>query len=259
MKLAYEEFGSDTQPPLIILHGFFASSRNWRFIARQLADQFHVFVPDLRNHGMSAHHAEMNYAVMADDLAEFIRSTGLQQASIMGHSMGGKVAMWFALNHPEKVADLIIVDIAPVSYTHSFAAMITALKSLPLEQINNRKQAEEWLAEDIPELGFRQFLLQNLMLEEQHYHWRIDLDVFAETAGNITAFPDAANLPVYAEQCLFVIGEVSNHVTDEHRPAIRHLFPQSTIKVLSQAGHWLHVQQPEQFLAVLNAYWAEKN
>ena len=254
MKLFYEEFGSVEHPALIILHGFFASSRNWRQVAKDLAQNYHVYVLDLRNHGLSAHSEHMDYAVMAVDLYEFMQQAKLQQASLLGHSMGGKVAMWFALQWPQQVDKLVVVDIAPVNYSHSFDALIAALKSLPLQQIKNRKQAEELLQDAIPELSFRQFLLQNLIIQDGEYCWRIDLEIFANTASNITAFPDIQQIPAYPESCLFMLGGKSTHVKTEHEETIYTLFPRCKIEVLSEAGHWLHAEQPQQFLTTLKTY-----
>jgi pimeloyl-ACP methyl ester carboxylesterase len=246
MKLVFEEFGDAQPPPLIILHGFFASSRNWRTVAEKLATQFHVYVLDQRNHGASFHDAVMDYPTMAADLLAFIEQQGLAKVSLLGHSMGGKVAMWFALNHPNFVDKLIIADIAPVSYTHCFDATIGALKSLPLAHISNRKQADEFLATAIAELSYRQFLLQNLVLVNGAYQWRVDLDIFQRTAPAIIAFPDTDKVTPFIGKALFIAGEQSNYVQIED---IDPLFPSATLSIVANAGHWLHVQQPAVFIS----------
>jgi esterase len=248
VELAYSEFGRSDCAPLIVLHGFFASSRNWRFIAEKLSVSHHVFVVDLRNHGVSPHHPVMDYQAMMEDIRLFMTQRGLVKASLLGHSMGGKLAMWLALNDSDAVDKLIIADIAPTSYTHSFEATISALKMLPLAAISNRKQAEEYLAPAIPELGYRQFLLQNLILRDGHYGWRVDLDIFSRSAPHIVAFPDAANRAPYRGHALFIAGAESNFVKAE---TVLPLFPEARIKTLAGAGHWLHVQQPESFLAAV--------
>jgi len=252
VELAFEEFGSpDNNNPLIILHGFFASSRNWRQVAEKLSARFHVYVPDMRNHGASPHNPVMDYPVMAADLLRFIESRGLKTVSLLGHSMGGKVAMWFALNHPDAVDHLIVADIAPVSYTHSFDSTIGALKALPLAEISNRKQAEEWLAPAIPELSYRQFLLQNLVLKNGEYCWRVDLDIFYQMAANIVAFPDTDHLEPFAGKTLVIAGADSNYVQAED---LALLFPRASISTIANAGHWLHVQQPEVFTALVEKF-----
>ncbi|MCX7097138.1 MAG: alpha/beta fold hydrolase [Methylococcales bacterium] len=244
-ELFYEELGNPEAPPLIILHGFFASSRNWRQVAEKLAAQFHVLVPDMRNHGASPHHPQMDYPTMAADLLHFMDKHGLASAHLLGHSMGGKVAMWFALHHPGRVAKLIVADIAPINYSHSFNSLITALKALPLAAITNRKQADELLAPAIPELSYRQFLLQNLVLKNGAYVWRVDLDIFYQTGPNIAAFPETAGLQPYIGPALFLAGSESGYVKAE---AIGGLFPNAKLAVIADAGHWLHVQQPVVFV-----------
>jgi pimeloyl-ACP methyl ester carboxylesterase len=159
--------------------------------------------------------------------------------------MGGKVAMWFALNHPERMDKLIVADIAPVSYTHCFNNLIQALKTLPLHEISNRKQAEVLLASAIPELGYRQFLLQNLILKDGAYCWRIDLDIFYQMAPNIIAFPDVEHIAPYTGKTLFLAGEGSGYVKAED---VGTLFPDAILSVIGNAGHWLHVQQPGVFI-----------
>ena len=245
VELAFEELGNPDATPLIILHGFFASSRNWRQVAEKLAAKFHVYVLDMRNHGASPHHPVMDYPSMAADLLQFMDDQNLTAAAILGHSMGGKVAMWFALNHPERVHKLIVADIAPVSYTHCFNKLIAALKALPLHDISNRKQAELLLAADIPELSYRQFLLQNLILKEGGYCWRVDLDIFQQAAPHISAFPDIASVKPFTGKALFLAGADSAFVKADD---IKTLFPGAELSVIADAEHWLHVQQPEVFV-----------
>ncbi len=245
VELAFEEFGHSDDAPLIILHGFFASSRNWRPVAEKLAASFHVYALDMRNHGASPHHPIMDYPAMAEDLLQFMDAQSLTTANLLGHSMGGKVAMWFALNYPERMDKLIVADIAPVSYKHCFNNLIQALKALPLHEISNRKQAELMLASAIPELGYRQFLLQNLVLKNGAYCWRIDLDIFDRMAPNIIAFPDAGHISAFTGKTLFLAGEDSGYVKADD---VNTLFPDAKLIVIANAGHWLHVQQPSVFI-----------
>ncbi len=251
VELAFEEFGSADNVPLIILHGFLASSRNWRFVAQKLAAQFHVYVVDMRNHGASPQASLMDYPSMALDLLLFLNQHGINKASLLGHSMGGKIAMWFALNNPDHVDKLIVADIAPVSYSHSFDHTLNALRSLPLAEISNRKQAEILLAPAIPELSYRQFLLQNLVLIDGNYDWRINLDIFHQMAPNIAAFPDTQSLEPYSGETLFIAGNDSNFVKAE---AINKPFPSAQLKIILDAGHWLHVQQPAEFIELVENF-----
>ena len=253
VELFFEELGSPDNSPLIILHGFFASSRNWRQIAQRLSARFHVYAPDMRNHGASPHHPLMDYPAMAADLLRFIDQRGLATASLLGHSMGGKVAMWLALTNPDRINKLIVADIAPVSYKHSFDSTVLALKALPLAEISNRKQAETLLSSCIPGLGYRQFLLQNLSLRDGKYCWRLDLDIFQRMAPNIAAFPSADHLEPFTGKTLFIAGGDSNLVKPED---INSLFPDAAFSAVANAGHWLHVQQPGAFTALVEDFLA---
>jgi esterase len=251
VELSFDEFGEPDNSPLIILHGFFASSRNWRQVAQKLAARYHVYVPDMRNHGVSTQHPLMDYQVMAADLLRFIDERGLETTSFLGHSMGGKIAMWLALTSPARVKKLIVADIAPVSYKHSFDNTVLALKALPLAEISNRKQAETLLAVDIPELSYRQFLLQNLILKEGKYCWRVDLDIFQLMSHHIAAFPDAEHLAPFAGNALFIAGGDSDFVQLQD---INSLFPEAAFSIIADAGHWLHVQQPDAFTALVENF-----
>ena len=255
-NLVFDEFGDVGNPPLVILHGFLASSRNWRQIAKQLSSRFHVFVPDQRNHGASPHDPVMDYPAMADDLLAFLDAQGIDSAVLLGHSMGGKVVMWFSLHYPERVSRLVVVDIAPVAYLHSFDEILQALKRLPLEQISNRKQADDFLAETIPEQNFRQFLLQNLILQNGHYRWRIDLEIFYLTAPNIIGFPNTEALPPFHGEALFIAGSESNYLKEE---AIKPLFPEASVETIVGAGHWVHVERPLDFVQLVETFCGKRD
>ncbi len=254
VELAYETFGNPEKSPLLILHGYFASSRNWRQIARMLSDRFHIYVLDMRNHGASPHSAEMDYPTMTADVVQFIDRLALSSVSIMGHSMGGKVAMWLALNYPRLVQQLVVVDIAPVSYQHSFDNILQALKSLPLEKIDNRKHALEMLSTAIPEQSFSQFLLQNLHLVNGEYCWRIDLDIFSKTASAIPAFPSVEKIHPFIGPTLFIAGGNSQHIKSEYSAIIRELFPASSITTIPGTGHWMHVEKPKLFICTVQDF-----
>ena len=245
ISLAFEQYGEDKNPPLIILHGFFASARNWRQIAKKCAEKYHVYVVDLRNHGLSPQIPEMSYPLMAEDLNDFSKQQHLEKVHLLGHSMGGKVAMWFALNYPEFVLGLVVADISPETYKHSFDKTINALKQLPLAELTNRKQAEAHLAEAIPELAYRQFLLQNLQLKQGCYSWRVDLEIFHQSVPLIVAFPKMRPFKPFKDKVLFIMGGRSNYT---NRQAINQHFLNAKIVILDDANHWLHIDQPEAFL-----------
>ncbi len=253
LKLAYEEYGEKDKPALIILHGFFASSRNWRSIARQLQQDFHIFVPDQRNHGASPHAEPMDYPAMANDMVDFLYQHGLQRAHFLGHSMGGKVAMLLALNQPQMINKLIVADISPRNYQHSFDQTIQALKNIPLEQIQNRKQADRFLAEAIEDESYRQFLLQNLGLDNGRYRWRVDLPLFQRYADKIVGFPEIQAGKFYPDPALFLGGENSDYIREND---VYRYFPKAIIKYLPNAAHWLHVQAPEAFCQEVRQFLA---
>jgi esterase len=254
VKLQHEAQGDPTQPVLIILHGFFAAARNWRTFAAQLAKHYYVITLDLRNHGTSPHAEPMDYPTMAEDLKYFITQQGLTSVSLLGHSMGGKVCLWFALHYPALLHKLIIADISPVNYPHSFDQMIDALMALPLQNLANRKQADDWLSHSIAATDFRQFLLQNLILKSGQYCWRIDLGIFKRAASTIVAFPESSHLMPYQGALLVLAGEHSNLVQVE---AFKPLFPYAAFQTIAHAGHWLHVQAPALFLTTVREYLLE--
>lgn len=250
VELAYEAFGNPNHCPIIILHGFLASSRNWRTIAKRLAENHFVYVLDMRNHGASPHADNMDYPSMAVDVARFMDNKKLEKAHLLGHSMGGKIAMWFALHYPERIEKLMVIDIAPVSYEHSFDPIIYALKQIPLAELNSRKHAESYLEEKIPDIGFRQFLLQNLLLKDGHYYWRINLDIIQKTAHHIVGFP-AVNVKAYPKQVLFVAGGHSKYIQPE---MVYQQFPEAVIVEIHETGHWLYVEAPDEFCHVIRQW-----
>ena len=253
MQLYFEEYGKKDFPILLILHGFFASSRNWRQIAQQLSVDYHVYSIDLRNHGQSPHHVDMDYPCMAFDIKQFLEQQQFKKISILGHSMGGKIAMYFALHYPNYINQLMIVDISPMSYQHSFNNTISALKNINLVGLTNRKQALDALAETIPELSYRQFLLQNLILKQGNYAWRIDLDIFFESADNIIAFPQMKDDYTYQLPVLFIKGAQSDYVQHD---SVLSLFPNASIQTIADAGHWVHAAQPAAFCELVKGWLA---
>lgn len=248
IELAYESFGEPGDTPLLIVHGFLAASRNWRTVAKQLAEHYHVYVLDMRNHGNSPHAEVLDYPSMATDLLAFLDNHKITSAHLLGHSMGGKAAMWFALQYPERVANLIVADIAPVNYQHSFDDLVAALGSLSVDSIGNRKQAEEALAESIPDLAYRQFLLQNLLLKDGTYYWRINLDIIQKNAHHIVGFPDTGETR-FAKPALFIGGGNSKYLDEE---AIYAVFPRAQIVEIPGTSHWLYVEAPDAFCRLVN-------
>jgi len=251
MQLHFQELGGG--PPLVVLHGMFGAADNWRPVAARLANRFHVFAVDQRNHGQSSHDPAMSYALMAADLNEFMAAHGLARAHVMGHSMGGKTAMQFALNFPERMEKLIVADMAPRLYAREYDPVMAALCALDLPGLATRQQAEDALAPAIPNLVLRRFLLKNLGRDAQGgLVWKINLAGIADNYGNLVQ-PLSAPAP-FAGPTLFLRGGESNYVRPEDEPRIRELFPAAEISMLAGAGHWLHAEQPDEFARRVAAF-----
>ena len=255
LKLSFDEYGGG--PPLVLLHGLFGSSTNWRTIARQLGKSRRVLAVDLRNHGESPHADDMSYPAMVEDLLELVQRECDGRADVMGHSMGGKAAMGLALTHPDAVDRLIAVDIAPVDYGHGevFERYIELLKAVPLDEITSRRAADELLAPGIPQPAIRAFLLQNLRAQHDRWSWRINLDAIADSIEVIAGFPFAAAEP-FDGPTLFVGGGASDYVQERYHPIIKRLFPRARIERIKDAGHWVHAEQPEALLARIEEFLA---
>jgi esterase len=253
VDLAFQAFG-EHGPPLTILHGLFGSGRNWNALGRRLAEQACVLLPDLRNHGGSPHAEPMTYPAMAADVGALWDRQEIERSDLIGHSMGGKAAMWLALTEPERVDRLVVVDIAPVRYDHSFQWLIWSLRRLPLDRTSGRAEADEWLARQIPESGLRRFLLQNLVWRGSRYGWRLNLDAIEEAGTELMGFPDVDGVRPFEGRVLFIVGERSTYVLPEHDAVISRLFPRAAVERVPDAGHWLHSERPEQFLAIVRSF-----
>jgi len=254
VELAAAEQGSG--PPLLILHGLFGSGRNWSSLAQRLAGAHRVFALDARNHGASPWADSMTYADMTEDVQAFRAARGLGRAAMIGHSMGGKTAMLLALHHADAVERLVVVDVAPVAYPPVLAAYVQAMLAVDLTSVSRRAEVDAQLAGAITDPGERAFLLQNLVLEGGRARWRINLPVLERFMPDISGFPAVAAGRSFAGPALFVAGERSSYVRPEHRPAIERLFPKARIVHVPEAGHWLHAERPDAFLALAARFLA---
>ncbi len=235
-------------PPVLLLHGLFGSKRNWRGVAKALAPRHRACAPDLRNHGESPWTEAMDYAAMAADLDRLIGRHGLGPCAVLGHSMGGKAAMMLALTRPDRVGRLIVVDIAPARSPAESAARAAALADLPLAACDSRADADARLAEASPDPRVRGFLLQNLVRDAAgRLAWRVNLAALDRHADGLAGFPAIAG--TYAGPTLFLGGGDSPYLRADHAPIIRRLFPNAEIDRLPDAGHWVHVDKPEAFVA----------
>lgn len=239
-------------PPLVLMHGLFGSARNFGMVQRELARRRRTIALDLRNHGASAHDADMRYVTMAEDVLRTTEQLSASPAVLLGHSMGGKAAMQAALINADAVARLIVADIAPVPNPPHLLPVAEAMAELPLSPGMTRAQADAALAGAVPESGVRAFLLQNLQLGSAPA-WRIGLQEIIDDFANILAW-DAPAGAHYDKPTLFIAGANSNYIRPEHRPIIRSLFPNARFVTLKNAGHWLHADNPSGFVAVVEAF-----
>ncbi|WP_308915684.1 alpha/beta fold hydrolase [Jannaschia sp. LMIT008] len=233
-------------PPLLIAHGLFGSARNWGAIAKRLARTREVVVVDMRNHGASFHDPVHDYPAMAADLAEVMDG---RPHDVLGHSMGGKAAMVLALTRPDAVRRLIVADIAPVRYAHTQAPLIEAMQAVDLSGVTRRSEAAAQLG-DVPDDGTRAFLLQSLDVEGGR--WTLNLDALRANMDAIMGFPDVSGR--FDGPTLFLTGGRSDYLREAHHDRIRRAFPDATMQVIEGAGHWLHAEKPQEFVAAVASF-----
>jgi len=256
MRLHFREYGQG--PPLIILHGLFGSLDNWSAISSRLAPDFHVYAVDQRNHGGSLHSDEMNYRLMADDLREFMEDRAIDKAHVLGHSMGGKTAMQFALQYGRKVDRLVVVDVAPRAYEPEHEYIFAALFGLDLPKYRTRPEIEQALAPQINDLAVRRFLLKNLVRSpDDMFEWRFNLSGLHRNYSALAGGLDREG--EFDGPSLFLRGEKSDYVADSDWPAIQKQFPRAESVTVPGAGHWVHVESMEFFLVTVKKFLGEKN
>jgi esterase len=248
MRLHYQKHGRGA--PVVILHGLFGSLDNWSFISKELASQFEVIACDLRNHGHSPHSGGMSFAAMAEDVARVISLEGLDSANLLGHSLGGKVAMEFALLFPDRTAKLVVVDIATRAYAPAHRGILEALLALPLHAFTDRLAVEQALASSVPDLAVRRFLLKNLARDERGgFRWKLDLQTIAREYDHLNKA--LAGGRVFKGPTLFIRGAESDYIASTDLEAARPLFPCLELKTINGAGHWVHADKPTEFLKVV--------
>jgi pimeloyl-ACP methyl ester carboxylesterase len=266
MNLFYRKFGQG--PVLIILHGLYGSSDNWVSIGKVLSEHFEVFLIDLRNHGNSFHSNEHNYHLLKNDLYEFMLSNQIEKAIIIGHSMGGKAAMFFAVDYPEKVQSLIIIDISPRSYKSLIKPesqitdhmnIISSMLSVDFTKIKSREDVDEILSKTIKSVRIRRFLLKNVhRRKDGSFEWKLNLHALHNhlpeimdgldpkkflNGNGITGFP-----------VLFIKGEKSNYIMEEDLQIIKTIFPAADLVSIPDSGHWLHAEKPDLLLKTLRYF-----
>ena len=245
MNLNYKSIGSGY--PLIILHGLLGSLDNWQTIAKQFGEHFQVFIIDQRDHGRSPHTPEFSYALLVEDVLEFMQQQGIERAHFIGHSMGGKVAMHLALEHPDRVAKLIVVDVAPVEYEDRHSDVFKALFAVDLRTLGSRQQAEGTLRSILGnDENTVQFLMKGLYRDDDNkFQWRFDVqalyDAYDEISSGITS-----DKP-FEGDTLFIKGEKSEYINASNFSEIIDLFPNNQLVEIAGAGHWVHAENPVQF------------
>jgi len=255
----YSRKVGENGPDFVVLHGLFGSGKNWRSFAGSLEDDFQVWTLDARNHGDSPHADSMSYQQMAEDVARFFAENELENVILLGHSMGGKTAMQLALQFPDRIAALIVVDIAPVCYDHLHKQLklIEAMQELDLAGEMSRSEIEKKLAVKIPEKRLLSFLMTNLNRQNGQFQWRIGLEQIAAGMPDLLNYPELKS--VFKGPVQFIGGENSAYLKFEYHALIRKYFPESRITMLENCGHWLHVEQPVAFQKTVNEFLQDNN
>ena len=267
VELFYREYGTEGDT-LVIIHGLYGSSDNWVSMARQLASDYHVFVIDQRNHGRSPHTNKHSYRGMVADLHHFFLAHNIGRANLLGHSMGGKTAMLFALQHPEMVQKLIVADISPRAYsqstnygeiTNNHQLIVEALQELNLGSAQSRSELEQQLVKRIPVTSLRHFLLKNIERHHDgHFFWRLNLPVVRQSMEEImdgfSALPETISTETTT---IFVKGELSPYIREEDLLTMRKRFKGAQMVTIPKAGHWLHAEQPDLFYKTIRYFLDE--
>jgi len=254
VDLAFTEFPAAetaTQPPLVIAHGLLGSRKNWATLGKRLATNRRVLTVDMRNHGESPWDPRHDYASMAEDLEAVIEARAGGRADVLGHSMGGKAAMAVALTAPRMVRNLVVADMAPIVYQHSHEDFIAAMRAVDVGSLTRRKEAEPMIAAAVPDPGIRAFLLQNLATEGGKFFWRVNLDALSANLKSVVDWPAPLATGRFEGPTLFIRGATSDYVPDSAWKAIQAQFPVAMLETVANAGHWLHAEQPEPFLAAV--------
>jgi esterase len=258
MKLNYIEQGVASAPTIILIHGMFGSLSNLGMLGRALVDRYRVISVDLRNHGDSPHEQKMDIPTMAMDIVELMDDLSLDSATLIGHSLGGKIAMQVALNTPARVAALVVADIAPVTYSGGQDQALAGLVALSLGSVESRGAADKILSEYIELPSTRAFLLKNLARDGQG-KLSLKLNISSIKQNYSTTLIAAPTGVLYSGPTLFLKGESSAYIQDKHRPIIEQMFPQVQLQVVANAGHWLHAEQPQVVNSLITDFLGENH
>jgi pimeloyl-ACP methyl ester carboxylesterase len=251
MELNYKKFG-ESGPVILILHGFLGSLDNWQTVAGTLSEHHIVYTIDQRNHGRSPHADEIDYLLLSADITWFCTQHALQNVIVIGHSMGGKTAMMMALQNPDLVEQLVVVDIAPVKYAGGHEEILKAMETAPLNNAHNRQEIEESMKQYIPSFPVRQFIMKNISRNKDGtFSWKCNLDALVKNYPLLMDFPAVDRQ--FAKRSAFIKGEHSDYITDENWISCKHFFPAAELYTVKGAGHWVHAENPEGFMQILSA------
>lgn len=254
MDLFYKKYEGQGKP-LLIFHGLFGMLDNWHNVAKVLAESYTVYTVDLRNHGQSPHSDEMNYDLMADDIAQLLVTLKLERAHILGHSMGGKAVMTFALKYPTMVNKLIVADISTKGYKRGHEDIFDAIIPLKLNEFETRGDIDRYLTPLLPEFSTRQFILKNLGRDDDSkFFWRMNVEAIYKNYENIIS-AITSNKP-YTGETLFIRGGKSRYVSDEDWAEIQKLFTNATLATIPNAGHWVHAEKPAEVVELVRGFLA---
>jgi len=258
MNLNYKEFGSGF--PIIILHGLLGSLDNWQTIARRMSESspFKIYIVDQRNHGKSPHTDEMNYDLMSNDLLEFFKQHHITKAHLIGHSMGGKTAMNFALSHPALVAKLIVVDITPTQAEDHHTYIFEALNAADVSHATRREEVQHVLEQKIGnDKTTIQFLMKGLQRDasDKHFEWKFNL--LALWKHYVDIIDDVTSGRPFTGRVLFIKGAESDYINAGNYPDIAELFPDNELVEIAGAGHWVQAEKPDEFIRVTEKFLAE--
>jgi pimeloyl-ACP methyl ester carboxylesterase len=253
MELFYRHFGNGY--PTVILHGLFGISDNWVTFGRELSSHFSVYLPDLRNHGQSPHSSIFDFPALGSDILEFCETHQLNQINLIGHSLGGKTAMLLALQHPELVSKLVVVDISlrksPPDRDHQ--KLLDAMFAVDFSSAASRSDVERQLSGAIPSARIRQFLLKNVYWRDRHVlDWRLNLKGINE---NLLLVFESIDFPgQFIRPSLFIRGGASDYILDSDIPMIKSKFPGATVETIEKASHWVHADAPGEFYRLVSEF-----
>ena len=258
MDILHSKIYGEDQPgiPLLVFHGLFGMLDNWGSFGKEMGEFFPVHLIDLRNHGKSFHSPEMSHDDLAHDILHYMEFHKLNKINLLGHSLGGKAVMQFAIKYPIKVDKLIVVDISPKAYPPHHQGIIKALETIDFEKQTSRQEVEEVLHQYIPEKSVVQFLAKNLYwTDDKKLNWRFNLKTLSDKYTEFVS--NAIKYGVYSGETLFIAGEKSNYILPQDEFQIKQQFPNASVVTIKNAGHWVQAENPTDFNEVVKDFLSE--